>query len=157
MYESFFGFSERPFAAAAVAKRYFPAGAIETARQTLGRAIDRAEGVGLLTGPAGTGKSLLCQVLADQFRRSLQVTLLASGQLCTRRALLQAILFELGLPFRGMEEGDLRLSLVDHLSPRSKLSIAGSQPAAAQQRILHYCSLSTKCTRCRCDCWKSCG
>ncbi len=46
MYESFFGFSERPFAAAAVAKRYFPAGAIETARQTLGRAIDRAEGVG---------------------------------------------------------------------------------------------------------------
>jgi type II secretory pathway predicted ATPase ExeA len=130
MYESFFGFSERPFAAAAVAKRYFPAGAIETARQTLGRAIDRAEGVGLLTGPAGTGKSLLCQVLADQFRRSLQVTLLASGQLCTRRALLQAILFELGLPFRGMEEGDLRLSLVDHLSPRSKLSIAGSQGSA---------------------------
>ncbi|HEY2760183.1 MAG TPA: AAA family ATPase, partial [Pirellulales bacterium] len=74
-----------------------------------------------------TGKSLLCQVLVEQFRRSLQVALLASGQLCTRRALLQAILFELGLPFRGMEEGDLRLSLVDHLSPRSKLSIAGSQ------------------------------
>ncbi len=84
----------------------------------------------MLTGPAGTGKSLLCQVLAEQFRRSLQVALLASGQLCTRRALLQAILFELGLPFRGMEEGDLRLSLVDHLSPRGKLSIAGSQGPA---------------------------
>jgi type II secretory pathway predicted ATPase ExeA len=126
MYESFFGFSQRPFAAAASASRYFPGNAVETARQTLARIIDRAEGVGLLTGPAGTGKSLLCQVLAEQFRRSLQVALLASGQLCTRRALLQAILFELGLPFRGMEEGDLRLSLVDYLSPRAKLSAAAN-------------------------------
>ncbi|HEY2760407.1 MAG TPA: AAA family ATPase [Pirellulales bacterium] len=128
MYESFFGFTQRPFAAAASANRYFPGQAIETARQTLARIIDRAEGVGLLTGPAGTGKSLLCQVLAEQFRRSLQVALLASGQLCTRRALLQAILFELGLPFRGMEEGDLRLSLVDHLSPRARL-MAAANPA----------------------------
>jgi hypothetical protein len=29
---------------------------------------------------------------------------------------LQAILFELGLPYRGMDEGELRLSLVDHLT-----------------------------------------
>jgi type II secretory pathway predicted ATPase ExeA len=130
MYESFFGFNQRPFAAAASASRYFPGTAIETARQTLARIVDRAEGVGLLTGPAGTGKSLLCQVLAEQFRRSLQVALLASGQICTRRALLQAILFELGLPFRGMEEGDLRLSLVDHLSPRNR-SNAAANPAQA--------------------------
>jgi type II secretory pathway predicted ATPase ExeA len=123
MYESFFGFSHRPFAAAPSAKCYFPGQAAEAARQTLARVIDRAEGVGLLTGPAGTGKSLLFQVLAEQFRRSHQVALLASGQLCTRRALLQSILFELGLPFRGMEEGDLRLSLVDHLSPRGRLAV----------------------------------
>ena len=48
----------------------------------------------------------------------VNVALLASGHLSTRRALLQAILYELGLPYRGMEEGDLRLSLLDHLSPR---------------------------------------
>ncbi|HZZ29068.1 MAG TPA: AAA family ATPase [Pirellulales bacterium] len=120
MYEACFGFNERPFAAAVSAKRYFPGDSIDAARENLARCIDRAEGVGLLVGPAGTGKSLLCQVLAEQFRRALQVALLASGQLCTRRALLQAISFELGLPYRGMEEGDLRLALVDHLSPRSK-------------------------------------
>lgn len=119
MYESFFGLRERPFSAAPIAKRYFPAQAAEDARHTLLRCIERAEGVGLLIGPAGCGKSLLCQVLAEQFRSRLSVALLASGQLCTRRALLQAILFELGLPYRGMEEGELRLSLVDYLAPRS--------------------------------------
>src|SRR5262245_42919520 len=141
MYESFFGFSHRPFAAAPSAKCYFPGHAAEAARQTLARVIDRAEGVGLLTGPAGTGKSLLCQVLAEQFRRSHQVALLASGQLCTRRALLQSILFELGLPFRGLEEGDLRLSLVDHLSPRGRLAVVpntapAQTPAVAQSPLL---------------------
>ncbi len=120
MYETFFGLSERPFAAAPTAKHYFPAAAIEAARQTLVRCIQRAEGVALLIGPAGTGKTLLCHVLADEFRNRYSVALLESGRLCTRRALLQAILFELGLPYRGMEEGDLRLALVDHLSPRNQ-------------------------------------
>jgi type II secretory pathway predicted ATPase ExeA len=118
MYESFFQLTARPFAATPLAKRYFAAAAVEAARETLARCIERAEGVGLLIGPAGSGKSLLCQVLAEQFRSSLAVALLASGHLCTRRALLQAILFELGLPYRGLDEGDLRLSLIDQLSPR---------------------------------------
>jgi len=119
MYESFFELNARPFAATPLAKRYFAAAAAEEARQTLTRCVERAEGVGLMIGPAGTGKSLLCQVLADQFRGTLAVALLASGHLCTRRALLQAILFELGLPYRGIDEGDLRLSLIDQLSPRA--------------------------------------
>lgn len=120
MYETFFGLAERPFAAAPTVKHYFPAAAIEAARQTLVRCIQRAEGVALLIGPAGSGKTLLCHVLADEFRNRYSVALLESGRLCTRRALLQAILFELGLPYRGMEEGDLRLALVDHLSPRNQ-------------------------------------
>jgi hypothetical protein len=43
--------------------------------------------------------------------------MLSSGRVCTRRALLQAILYELRLPYRGMEEGELRLSLIDHVTP----------------------------------------
>ena len=116
MYETSFGLSDRPFAAAPAARRYFPAATIESARQTLARCIDRAEGVGLAIGPAGCGKSILCQVLAEQFRGRFLVALLASGRLDTGKALLQAVLFELGLPYRGMDEGELRLSLVDHLT-----------------------------------------
>jgi len=115
MYESFFGLTDRPFAAAPAASRYFAAGVCEAARHTLARCIERQEGLGLLVGPAGTGKSVVCQVLAEQFRTRLAVALLASGRLGTRRILLQAILFELGLPYRGLDEGELRLSLVDHL------------------------------------------
>lgn len=116
MYENFFKFEQRPFAAAPRVDRYFPAKAIEAARQALGRSIERAEGAGLLIGPAGTGKTLLCQLLADRFRGQFAVALLSNGHLNTRRELLQAILFELGLPYRRLEEGELRLSLIDYLS-----------------------------------------
>lgn len=116
MYENFFKFGQRPFAAAPRVDRYFPAKAIEAARQALCRSIERAEGAGLLIGPAGTGKTLLCQLLADRFRGQFAVALLSNGHLNTRRELLQAILFELGLPYRRLEEGELRLSLIDYLS-----------------------------------------
>lgn len=119
MYESHFQFHTRPFVAAPQAQHYVPTTAQEHARQTLIRCIERAEGPGLVVGPAGTGKTLLCQLMADHFRRHhFQVAMLASARVSTRRALLQNILFELHLPYRGMEEGELRLSLIDHLEPR---------------------------------------
>jgi type II secretory pathway predicted ATPase ExeA len=118
MYESHFQLSQRPFGAAPSAEAYVPTGSLEQARQTLIRCIDRAEGPGLIVGPAGTGKSLLCQLLAKQFRGRFQVAHLAGARLCTRRALLQNILFELKLPYRDMDEGELCLSLVDHLEPK---------------------------------------
>lgn len=117
MYESFSQFSNRPFPSAPSAELYYPAGATENALQTLVRCIERAEGPGLLIGGAGTGKSLLCHLLADRFRDAFHVVTLSNARLCTRRALLQNILFELGLPYRGLEEGELRLSLIDFLDP----------------------------------------
>ena len=119
MYESHFQFQIRPFVAAPQIEAFVPVPSMEQARQTLIRCVERAEGPGLIVGPAGSGKSLLCQLLADHFRRlQFQVAMLASARISTRRALLQNILFELHLPYRGMEEGELRLSLIDHLEPR---------------------------------------
>ncbi len=116
MYESFFGLRHRPFLAVPAPDLYVPTPPVEAARAALARSIERDEGLGVVVGPAGTGKSLLCHLLAEQFRGVCQVALLGSGRLATRRALLQAMLFSLGLPYRGMEEGELRLALVDHLS-----------------------------------------
>ncbi|MCR4415719.1 MAG: AAA family ATPase [Thermoguttaceae bacterium] len=115
MYESFFGLKRRPFASVPSLEQYFPAASIEAARQSLARCIQRAEGAGIVVGPSGTGKTLLCQSLAEQFRGQFSVVVLASGGLSTRRALFQAILYGLGQPYRGMDEGELRLALADYL------------------------------------------
>ena len=59
----------------------------------------------------------MCRLLAHQFADEFHLALLGSARLNSCRALLQNILFELGLPYRGLEEGELRLSLMDHLKP----------------------------------------
>jgi len=107
--------SDRPFASLPQVGRYFPAASMEDARGRLARSIERGEGPGVVLGAAGIGKSLLLQVLGSQFRERFDVVLLACAQLCTRRALLQAIHFELGLDYRRRDEGELRLSLMDTL------------------------------------------
>lgn len=110
-------FRESPFSATPNPLRFCAVGSSEEARLRLVQAIDRAEGPALLIGPSGTGKSLLCQILADFYRGSYSVVCLAESRLCTRRALLQHILFHLDLPFKGLSEGELRLSLLDRLRP----------------------------------------
>ena len=107
MYESFFGFSSRPFLAAPQTSLYFPAAAIESARSKLTRCIERAEGCGLLIGATGMGKTLLCEVLAEHFSGQLTPLLLANLRLTTCKELLQALLYQLGAPHRRLQEGEL--------------------------------------------------
>jgi type II secretory pathway predicted ATPase ExeA len=109
--------SDRPFAAAPNASRYFPSAVAEESRQRISRAIARSEGPALLIGAAGMGKSLLLEVLAEQFSDLREVVPLTGGQICTRRGLLQTVLFQLDLPYRDMDEGELRLAILDHLEP----------------------------------------
>jgi type II secretory pathway predicted ATPase ExeA len=106
---------ERVFSSYPQVGRYYPSAAMEDARKRLGRAIERGDGPGLVIGAPGTGKSLLLQVLAAQYHDRFDVVLLACARLCTRRALLQSVLFELGLPYKIRDEGELRLGLLDHL------------------------------------------
>ena len=120
MYESYFGLSQRPFAAAPLVERFFPASSIDAARQALSRCIDRAEGVGACIAAAGMGKTLLLEVLADQFSESFGTVLLSAGAWATRRELLQAICFELKIPYQGLDEGELRLALVNQLTRTDK-------------------------------------
>ena len=89
MYEAFFQFQSRPFPATPVVGNYFPAQSVESARQNLIRAVERAEGPGLIIGPAGVGKTLLRRVLADHFRNTLKTVFLSASRVTTRKSLLQ--------------------------------------------------------------------
>jgi type II secretory pathway predicted ATPase ExeA len=117
MYETFFKFRTRPFSPVPQPKNYFPTEVCENARRSLERAIERGEGPGLIIGPPGTGKSLVCHLLAEKFRGPYAVSLLTGGRLKSCQALLQQVHYELGLEYRGLDEGELRLSLIDFLEP----------------------------------------
>jgi len=115
MYEQFFHFKERPFLPAPYPRAYVPVETMESAREQLRRAILRGEGPALLVGPPGTGKTLLLQVLAEECGSRFRVVFLRHGRFPTSRALLQTILHELKQPFQGMEDGELRIALMDFL------------------------------------------
>ncbi len=120
MYEELFHSVDRPFRATPDPKFYYPHESIETARQTAVRAVLRAEGPVMVLGGAGLGKSLLGMVIADDLSARFDVVKLHAARLCSRRALLQNILFELQLPYRDLSEGELRFSILDRLEPSSE-------------------------------------
>jgi type II secretory pathway predicted ATPase ExeA len=105
----------RPFLAAPRPAFYFPAGVVEAAREELERGVRRAEGVGLVVGQAGVGKSMLLAKLAEDLRDDFDVALLSGARICTRRALWQSVLAEIGEAYRGLEENDLRMSVVERV------------------------------------------
>ncbi|HPZ83812.1 MAG TPA: ATP-binding protein, partial [Thermogutta sp.] len=100
-------------------RAYVPVETMESAREQLRRAILRGEGPALLVGPPGTGKTLLLQVLAEECGSRFRVVFLRHGRFPTSRALLQTILHELKQPFQGMEDGELRIALMDFLKDES--------------------------------------
>jgi type II secretory pathway predicted ATPase ExeA len=107
--------SSRPFMAAPRVDFYHPAREIDGALHAIERAVRRGEGIGLVVGPAGSGKSLLLAKLAEHLRDDFDVALLSGARICTRRALWQSVLAEIGEPYRGLDEGDLRIGVVDRI------------------------------------------
>lgn len=114
--------SSRPFMAAPRTQFYHPAKAIDAALHSVERAIRRAEGVALVVGPPGSGKSLLLAKVAEHARDDFDVAFLSGARICTRRALWQSILAAIGEPYRG-DEGELRMAVVERIRG---LAAAGS-------------------------------
>jgi type II secretory pathway predicted ATPase ExeA len=94
---------------------FHPSRDAREAVESLERCVVRAEGVGLLVGPTGTGKSLLLACLRERLDDRFAVALLSGARICTRRGLWQSILADMGEPYRGLDEEELRIGLVDRL------------------------------------------
>jgi type II secretory pathway predicted ATPase ExeA len=115
MVEAFFGFERRPFSVSPCLDSYVPIAGSELAVEHSVRCVVRGEGPSLIIAGSGLGKTMCAMKIAQVLGDRMQVVFLASSPLCTRRALLQSILYHLGLPHREMSEGDLRIELQEHL------------------------------------------
>ncbi|MFM9059103.1 MAG: ExeA family protein [Planctomycetaceae bacterium] len=102
---------------------YHPAAAIDAGLHSIERAIRRAEGVALVVGQPGTGKSLLLAKVAEHVRDDFDVAFLTGTRILTRRALWQSVLAEIGEPYRGIDEVELRMAIVERIRG---LAAAGS-------------------------------
>ena len=109
MYQSQFGLSRRPFSSTPDPTCVVPVGGMPEAISELERCASGGQGIGILTAPAGLGKTVLCRKLADELRSQFAVVFLANANFPTRRSLLQAILYEMGHPYLRLGEQELRL------------------------------------------------
>lgn len=113
MYETHFGLRRRPFRPVPDTESYYPATTQEQALAELLRAFAEEEGIALLTGAAGTGKTLLCHCLLDRLGDDVASGFLTNSHIDNRLALLQALLYDLALPHRGVSEQEARIALSD--------------------------------------------
>ena len=122
MYQTHFQLNDRPFASVANPEHYFPAASVEQAREAIALNIQRASGATMLVGNVGSGKTLLCQLIANQFSNEISVCMLHGSRIRSSGELYQSILHELDLPHHGQDEGELRRTLTNHVTGQACLS-----------------------------------
>jgi general secretion pathway protein A len=115
MYESHFGLRQRPFPIVPDPDCYYPATSHERALSQLLHAIQDEEGLALLTGGPGTGKTLVGYCLLNRLGDRAASAFLTNSRFSDRSGLLQALLHDLSLPHDSSGEQDLRLGLTDFL------------------------------------------
>ncbi len=115
MYEQTFQFSSRPFNSVPRLEDFFAGISYQQAMDVAYMCVDRSTGPVVLVGSVGMGKSLMLQKIAQSFESRFDIVRIECSRLEQRTELLQSILFELDLPYSGLSEGELRLSLMRYL------------------------------------------
>lgn len=115
MYEERFGLKRRPFPPTPDTGLYYPSTLHESALAALVRGLEDEESFVLLTAEAGAGKTLLAYALLERLGDKTASAVLTNSHFADRSALLQAILYDLGLCYDDAKEQTLRLRLTDEL------------------------------------------
>jgi general secretion pathway protein A len=113
-----FGLNRRPFPATPDPACYYPADGHEQALARLLHGLADGEGLVLLTGAPGVGKTLLCLRLIERLGEGTATAFLTNSHFQNRAGLLQAVLYDLSLPHEGRGEQEMRLALTDQLLKR---------------------------------------
>ena len=96
MYETYYGFSEKPFSLTPDPKYLYRSQSHGNAFDLLQYAIRRREGFVVVTGDIGTGKTTLCRALLEQIDRTT-FTALVLNPFLTEEDLLKRILQDFGV------------------------------------------------------------
>jgi type II secretory pathway predicted ATPase ExeA len=115
MYQTRFGLRQRPFRATPDTAFYYPATGHERALAQVVQAISDDEGLMLLSGEPGTGKTLLGHCLLERLGSEIACAFLTNTHVRDRSSLFQGILYDLSLPYEGRSEQELRLAFTDYL------------------------------------------
>lgn len=110
-----FGLTSRPFRPTPVRESYHAVPSHDDALAELLSAYESDEGIALLDGPLGSGKTLTLLRFLDALPSSAHPILLPPTKFHRPADLYQAILFDLGKPYRDLGEQELRLNVFDHL------------------------------------------
>jgi general secretion pathway protein A len=123
MYETYYGFAEKPFSLSPDPKYLYRSPSHANAFELLQYAIRRREGFAVVTGDIGTGKTTLCRALLEEIDRATFTALVLDPFLC-EEDLLKRILQDFGVVSReqikagrlsGVTKQDLIETLYDFL------------------------------------------
>jgi type II secretory pathway predicted ATPase ExeA len=115
VYWSHFGLERQPFRPAVDPDAYFPSPTHEEALAALAAGFARRDPIVSIDGRMGVGKSLVARKWLEHLLPDVQRVVLPNA--CAERpaALHQAILFDMGKPYQGLTDPELRLAVTGHL------------------------------------------
>ncbi|MBA4187191.1 MAG: hypothetical protein C0467_04150 [Planctomycetaceae bacterium] len=108
-----FNLDRQPFRPAVDSDSYFPSPSHEAALASVAAGFARREQAVLLDGPPGVGKTLIARKWLEHLLPEVPRVMLPSSRAEKPGELLQAILFDLGKPYQGLTEQELRLSVTE--------------------------------------------
>jgi type II secretory pathway predicted ATPase ExeA len=110
-----FGMSRRPFRPTPDTSTYCPTDTHEAASAAVTRAFAGGGGVAVLDGEPGTGKTLVGLRFLESLPADTRRVMAQVPPGVTPTGFFQAILFDLGKPYLGMSEQELRLAVYGEL------------------------------------------
>ncbi len=113
MYQTFYDLARPPFPASPDPASLVIYGDLGTQLGELAGCLTSGQGIAVLTGPPGSGKTLCTLAMTRDLTSSLVGICLRTGQFNQSRELLKAILHGLGQPYRRQDDQDLRLAVAD--------------------------------------------
>jgi type II secretory pathway predicted ATPase ExeA len=146
MYTDFYGLAEKPFVLSADPRFFFLAASHRQALEQLLAHVLNPEGVAVVLGAEGTGKTALCRTLLERAPADVQrIFLFEPGQ--DERALLRAILRQLGGDCAGQSVAELLDGICGELRARAEqgrralllIDDAHSLSIAALEAICELC------------------